>query len=672
MKRTIAVFIAASLLLGALPAAAETDYEKLIPDVKNRLAIPEEYSEFRCSWINESESGTSYTFEWTAPDKEDYNTISLTCDEAGRVTSYHRWTKADRCDYLKMDVETAKAKAEAFAVSMVPELDGHIRLEESTGNWGSLTFYVYEENGGIEYDNAIGSVSVTIDDDVSDASLDIIKYSDEDVSNPITAEEAYTAYFKSAEPELVYRFYTDEDENIKTFPAYIKSADAAVSAVTGELVEPGVYYGGYLRAASEDMAAGEAEAVNYKSLTESEQKETARLQGYISSEDAKNRVRAVTGAALEEFGDISLYTDKKSGAYKLYSSEDGVYISAEVDAANADILSLYCGGKDAAPKLDEYDLSDPNSAEKLLNELAPVNAAKLEYDADAAERSAMPINAGGDGSKTAQACFSFKVNGIRVCDAGASLSAESDASGTRYSLSVTRLDEIAAAEYASPEDFISASEALKPSDFRLRYIMTVSDADAESYDADSLKRSVAARPPRLSSLARAVYLTDDFIIHAKSGKRVNYRGEETTDNTAKYVYSDIANHWVRDAAERLALAGIGFDGGKLLPDEPLKAEEMHGLLGKHYYNYEKLFEDETEPITRLKAAKQLAELMGCSALAGADIFKQPYSDTSEDFGAVAILKGYGIVAADSATFRPSDAITRAEFLQMLYNTLVRD
>ncbi|MGM9936309.1 MAG: S-layer homology domain-containing protein [Candidatus Ornithomonoglobus sp.] len=43
---------------------------------------------------------------------------------------------------------------------------------------------------------------------------------------------------------------------------------------------------------------------------------------------------------------------------------------------------------------------------------------------------------------------------------------------------------------------------------------------------------------------------------------------------------------------------------------------------------------------------------------------------TENCGAAAILKGYGIISADTDTFRPNDRITRAEFLQMLYNTLI--
>ncbi|MGN1116274.1 MAG: S-layer homology domain-containing protein, partial [Candidatus Ornithomonoglobus sp.] len=241
--------------------------------------------------------------------------------------------------------------------------------------------------------------------------------------------------------------------------------------------------------------------------------------------------------------------------------------------------------------------------------------------------------------------FCYKVNGIEVMDGGANIRSAAERGGTSYRIAVTRLDEIAAAEYDAPDNFISAGEALKQEDFRLRYVMTEDGA-------------------------RAAYLTDDFRINALTGKRVDCRSEEIKDENGKYAYSDIENHWVKQAAEQLALAGIGFEGGMLLPDETVTAEEMYELLDKQYYNYEKTFKNVKEPLTRNQTAQIITECMGLTELSKSDIFKAPYADATENCGAVAILKGYGIIAGDTDTFRPNDKITRAEFLQILYNTLI--
>ncbi|MGN0163317.1 MAG: S-layer homology domain-containing protein, partial [Candidatus Ornithomonoglobus sp.] len=380
-------------------------------------------------------------------------------------------------------------------------------------------------------------------------------------------------------------------------------------------------------------------------LTESETAETAKLRGYISSGDAVKRVSDFLGIELESVS-VYLNVGRKTGTYYFYTDINSSYVSAGVDALNGDILSLSCYDADNSTKLKNCDFSDAQTARKLIDAAAPNNAKKLEYDmSEVEEYGIMPIAKENSDNVSRASYFCYKVNGIEVMDGGANIRSAAERGGTSYRIAVTRLDEIAAAEYDAPDNFISAGEALKQEDFRLRYVMTEDGA-------------------------RAAYLTDDFRINAITGKRVDYRNEEIKNENGKYAYSDIENHWVKQAAEQLALAGIGFEGGMLLPDETVTAEEAYALLDKQYYNYEKTFKDVKEPLTRNQTAEIITECMGLTELSKSDIFKAPYADATENCGAAAILKGYGIIAADADTFRPNDRITRAEFLQMLYNTLI--
>lgn len=652
MKRTTALITAAVMLLGTAPSvfAEGAEYEKLLPDIKNRLEIPEEYSEFKCSWISETEDGTIYGFEWSIPEQEQeedvYNSISVTCNADGVITSYSSLQNTDRYDYLNADTEAAKTAAESFAVRMNPALKGKLRLEINNGyNWGAVQVNVYEVFNGIEYDNAIGSVSVKSDGTVAYAYIEEPDFSDEDVTDIIAIDAAYNSYMENAEPELVYYTYTDEDKNIKTFPAYINNAQTAVSAVTGEVIECDMGYGRYFATSDAyNEAAGKSEAGAYRELTESEQKETARLHGYISGSEAVQRVSDFLGTEIKS-DDIHLGVSDKSGTYYIYSDNGGMYINASVDASYGDILSISCYDRDDELNLKNYDFSDPETAKKLIEAAAPNNGPEFIYDADETD-AYNARNAADDDTKSVKGSyFSYNVNGIKVINANASITCGPNYEGKWYNLSVSRLDEFAAAEYDAPEKFVSAGEALKPEDFRLRYVMT-------------------------EGSARAAYITDDFIINAITGKRVNSRNEEVKDETGNYIYSDIENHWIKQAAEKLALAGIGFEGGALKPDEPVTAEEAYKLLDKQYDGYDKTFKDVKEPLTRRQTAQIITECIGLSKLAASDIFKAPYADTTEDFGAVAILKGFGIIAGDTDTFRPEDNITRAEFLQILYNTLI--
>ncbi|MGN0162764.1 MAG: YcdB/YcdC domain-containing protein, partial [Candidatus Ornithomonoglobus sp.] len=240
MKKTTALITAAAMLFGAAPAvwAAEADYEKLIPDIKNRMEIPAEYSDFKCTGISETDDGTEYQFKWSIPGDDTYKSVNLSCDSDGIITSYSNWQDSEEYDYLKTDIAAAKQTAERFAVRMNPALDGKLRIEADMSgyNRGAAFFLIYEEHNGIEYDMQIGGVSVASDGTVTNAYIDEPDFSDEDVSRLVTAAEAYNEYMEYAAPKLVYCAYTDKDENIKTFPAYIKGNRKAVSAVTGELI----------------------------------------------------------------------------------------------------------------------------------------------------------------------------------------------------------------------------------------------------------------------------------------------------------------------------------------------------------------------------------------------------------------------------------------------------
>lgn len=647
MKKTITMLTAAVMLFGSMPAASavEADYERLIPDIKNRMEIPEEYSDFKCMGISEAEDGINYSFEWVVPGDDQYEYISINCDADGIITFYNRRYDAEEYDFLKTDTAAAREQAERFAVKMNPELDGRLRLEVGENNWGAVSFIVYEVYNGIEYDSAIGNISVASDGIIKSAYLNAPDFSDEDVTKLITPEQAYSAYMENASPDLVYCTYKDEDENIKTFPAYINASRKAVSAVTGELIVRSSEYAAYdfERGLSTAEAAGANTA--YKELNESEMKETTRLRGYISSTEAVKRVSDFLGKDIKT-NSVYLNVGKKSGEYSIYSEDEDLFINADVDASNGDIISLYCYDYSNSTKLKECDFGDSESAGRLIHQAAPHNAEKLEYDPDAAdEYGVMPVEKTEAADEIKASHFSYKVNGIRVMNAGASIESSEDRSGAHYSIYIPRLDELSAAAYDTPESFIAPEEALKQEDFKLRYIMTEGGA-------------------------RAAYITSDFQINAITGKRVNYRNEEINNDKNKYEYSDIENHWVKQTAEQLALAGIGFEGGVLKPDEMITAEEAYTLLEKRYYGFSRVFEDTKELLSRNQTAEIIVECMGLTELAEADIFKPPYADTTENFGAAAILKGYGIIAGDTDTFRPDDKITRAEFLQILYNTLI--
>ncbi|MCH5212371.1 MAG: S-layer homology domain-containing protein [Oscillospiraceae bacterium] len=630
---TAAITAASAMLVATAPMtlAAETDYEKLIPDVKNRLNIPEEYSEFTYQGISSDESGERYSFRWSKKDAD--GSIRADVSENGDILSYHTSDYAPEYDYLSADSST-ETKAREYTKILLPDLEGDIRLEASAYQYGAIDYDVYLGRNGIEYRDPIGSIGVKSDGTLDSASFSPVALPDEDTSLLISSELAYAQYMISAEPKPVYNSYHDKDDELVIFPVYSISSIKAVSALSGDMVEMENSYGivtrnSYAAGVAEDAAAD----MGYKELSESEQQEIARVNNLLSKEKIIKLIEEKLGIKLNDNINSNLYISKTGGTYNFYSYDKDTYTDIRVDAKTGDITNLHINNV-PNNKLTQYDFSDKESVKQLISNLAPASADGYEDDS---ENWDIPEN--GEGAR-----FIYKVNGIEV----AALSAYALKTGDSYSVNISEVSDYKSAEYASPDTFIGTEKAFWVSDLQLKYAKTENGIEA-------------------------VYMPSDFTdINAQTGKRVNYRNEDP-QNTTGYKYSDINDHWIRPTAEKLALAGIGFKGGEFKPEdgvtEALAAEIIRGW--RYYYDRNKKYDEETL-ITRRTAADMFVKGLGYEKLIGSDVFKMPYLDTPDNYSSIAMLKGMGIIASDTEIFRPEDNITRAEFMQMIYNAITAE
>lgn len=138
----------------------------------------------------------------------------------------------------------------------------------------------------------------------------------------------------------------------------------------------------------------------------------------------------------------------------------------------------------------------------------------------------------------------------------------------------------------------------------------------------------------------------------------------------------------------VAQAGAGLPGTEFLPDTEIKQEELLRMLAATGYYYsiysdtDELYENakdiitESEkapdsPVLREDAFIYIARLMGFGKLAAmSDIFAPGFNDgtdvSPEKTGALAILRGYGIVKGDAGAVRPKSTLTRAEAASLIY------
>ena len=98
MKKILSLILVVCFVCSVVnPVFAATDtelLEELILSVKERIGDTSEYSEFTSRESQNEFSGTSYSLQWTAPEK-DYKSMYVTVTEKGTITRYS-------CEYAVM------------------------------------------------------------------------------------------------------------------------------------------------------------------------------------------------------------------------------------------------------------------------------------------------------------------------------------------------------------------------------------------------------------------------------------------------------------------------------------------------------------------------------------------------------------------------------------------
>ena len=178
----------------------------------------------------------------------------------------------------------------------------------------------------------------------------------------------------------------------------------------------------------------------------------------------------------------------------------------------------------------------------------------------------------------------------------------------------------------------------------------------------------------------------DTEIDAVSGEKVKSR--YSYDDPKEYGYSDISGHWAENAIRAVAQYGAGLPGEAYLPDKAITQGELVSMLSRvvgygatdidtaYRLSYTFIHEDEKAPeskVLREDAFVYLIRLMGYEKIAAMDIFIPGFTDGTDispgKAGALAILRGSGIVEGDNDSVRPKDDLTRAEAASLIYNYL---
>lgn len=654
-----AAAIASSLMMPAVSVSAQEAQQEamqyVLEVVKQRVEIPMECTEFSSETQMEYEN-TSYNFTWR---NEDYSkNVSVNCTDDGIITSYYSTNEkfSDGTPFIsKLSKDEAKTYAEDFIKKINPDFPYEIRLDDSgRGNLygGGYTFNVNMYVNGTLFSDGAGTINVDgTTGTVGRFRLGYVPVEFPSLENAVSKEEAQKAYSEKLGLKLIYRTYTDDNGNNTAYPVYVQKYDYGkyINALTGDEIN--------LNKSERNnfsMASGEAmkDEAGGSGLSEQEIKELENISGLISKENIEKQIRSNKTLDIPEtisvdYIHLTKQYNKDEYRYSINMSDDETNIYVYADAKSGEILNYNRYGLKSSEKAE-------NQNDKAFNILAGDKAKEYKFDEDRQR-------------------YVRYADGVEVENDSAEITYNEDVL-THYSISYTE------AEFPSIDNAMSVSDAEKimfdKNGYDIEYVLNVSE------------KKLAAVP---------IYVHDSVSINPFTGKFVNYRNEEITDEEDKIEYSDISGHYAEKYINELAYYGVGFEGGEFKPDEKITQKDFLSILTTVYQNGIVVAKDNKEQadyiyrtsvrnsiisederdddaiVTRENASVYMIRAMGAEEYAKYnDIYVSPFNDVTENKGYIALLSAMGVVSGDgSGNFNPHREITRAESVIMIYNYLTR-
>lgn len=688
MKKFLSLVLAAALCTAsAVPALADSNSEKInemLSVLKQRIGSTDEYDKFSGS-VNAYGGETRYEFSWSKTDGDNRSSMNITMNSDGVVTSYYTYGgggngRDGKASINRPDVSEALDTAISGFKKLNPDISENVKIT-SDGEYRSLT----GDDFGFELQRMQNGIPVADDDGWIYVSADAkrvvsfnLNYTTglkfEDSSKLISKEDAQNSFNEKFPMKLRY---TTEYKDDKKSATLIYSPDSEynqyISATSGEVITREYrrhYFGGGDMKASESMAAMD---MADNGFSEAEIKNLDTINGLIGLDKAEKIIlsnRVINANSAYKLTDYSLcrdWYDEEKYSYRLEferktGDDDYYWLSAEVDARNGDILS-FSVNEDVSNEKAKLNVNQGyEKAYAALKILAP------EHFGDNPDY--LPQNDDEDISGIYM--FTRYVNDIEFSQNNVRIHVDM-ASGRILSYRIS-CDDI---EFPSADGVISAEDAGK----RL--------FEQVGYDVCYIPTYEDDKPAK----ALAVYDTDsyDLTLDAFSGE-LKYKGESEKVGE----YTDIENHYAKDAIEALAKFGIGFADSEFRPDSNITQADFVTLLNAAFNNhgpiviykgisYNDIYddaiadgivkEDEYSPdadVTRDLAAKMMVRALGFEEVATLDgIYVPIFADVSADsVGFTSILGAMGVIKGDeNGNFNPNGTVTRADAAIMLYNYL---
>ncbi len=686
MKKILCLLIVFSIFMCSVPVFADEATSKEMEDalvaVKQRVDIPEEYTEFT-TYSNAYNGDTSYSFMWS--DKEYDKSIEISADGDGNIIRYYAFnsllkntkklTSLSKTDIISFGEEFLKG----IAPKAFENENDTLMYDEKSWSVNNTSYQLRftRFRDGVEVKGNNASVTIVVYDDVPFVrSADVLVDYDAEFEAVPENVENYEGTYREAFPvELIYmdrgynRMTGAEEEKTDLVYRYKNHETGYILAANGEVVtEDTVELYDNSAATGGVMMESAAVAANMKvMLTEAEIKELKAIEGLISQKDAESILKKLPYLKFDgTMKNIHFGVNRFDDLYRISTSyEDGKgrYLSVTFDGKTGEVLNLY-NGKGYEAKIDskkDLESKQTKAKEKIDEFLGIVAKEKIEnFDEQSCNVSETAV------SKE----FERFVNGIRYVDDRISVGFDlQNEMITRYSI------DYAEREFPSPETVVDSASA---------YDLILKIAP--------LKRIYLKTDGKYKVCFTA---SERIMLDAFTGEK--YLNNLDVNNPSDKDFALLTNHWAAEKVNKLAEIQIGFRDDEFSPDAEIKQYDLlrmfcAGMIHKRYLDYSPqvlydecvevyglLTEDEWNPegaVTRQQAFEIMIRLAGLEEVAKLkDIFKVEYEDgnliESEKIGYPAILTGMGVICGNGGKVRPQEDITRAETAVMLYNYLVR-
>ncbi|MDF2586167.1 MAG: hypothetical protein K0S41_8 [Anaerocolumna sp.] len=685
--------------------------EQIIKTVKSKISVPKALSQFEYYFNAENSYGSaSWNLTWSSKDYSER--INVFCDVDGNISYYNYYNSNDGLyspKYLKTEL---KDKATDFIKKVLPNLSGkyeYVAAEGLQSYTGQYNFQFQRVENGIPMPDNYISVGVNYETgkviSFSTNWLYNVQVPSSDVK--LTEKEAISKIGKNVTMKLSYQnaYTTDKDGNtkIKAFLVYMPDKSyISVDAKTGEVyttqnewVEKGY---DNKETAAEATSKDEAGSLTPEEITKLEE-----MKGLISKDDAIKAVtgnknllldkslKSITARLYKEYDyfstgketkyvwNISLIDPKevnyeKGDTYRAYANATVDAVTGKLISFNASVKDYYNMSKAEWESVKvKYSIKDSQKIlETFFNEQIPdlLKNSVFVDNSDSyviAYKNDQPIYGGYNYRyERVNEGINYSYNGL--------YGAVDGVSGKIYSFSYNWDNNVT---FESPKNVISPEKAfdyyISKDGFNLVYeINNIHTID------NSNKMVTFTGSYNVDSSVRLVYRTDinPNYISPFTGKQLNYDGKEYNKNASNYEYSDIVGNPSARNIRLLADIGVGFEGGKFLPDQGITKDELTDILSKVgvYYNTDK-YKLPSTSVSRIEAAKFIIQILGYDNIANIKglysiNFKDQSKISEEYLGYAALANGLKLITSDSNNeFKPNDNLTRAQVADLIVNML---